>query len=284
MSERQSRWLLVVVLAAQLVLLTAQVPTGSPAGSQQQSVLEALSLRAVAPFARLVAATGEGLEGMRLGMRTRRQLQQENEILRERLAVLEEEKIRFQGLEGRLERLDEAVRYEAPVSGPVRAADVVHVDYGSWYQTLILHVGDGGARRDQPVVTSRGLLGRVVVVAGPFAKVQLVTDRAASVGAMIERTRRQGVARGGPGGTLEMNFVPLQADVVVGDRIVTAGIDGIYPRGLPVGEVTAVEPGNELFHRIKVSPAVDFGRLDHAYLLDSEPIPPALVETSGEEP
>lgn len=280
MSERQSRWLLVLVLSAQLVLLSAQVPTGR----QDQSVLEALGLRAVAPFARIVAATGEGFEGLRKGVRTRRQLQEENQDLRARLAVLEEEKIRFQGLEGRLERLDEAVRYEAPISGPVRAADVVHVDYGSWYQTLILHVGEGGARVDQPVVTSSGLLGRVVVVSGPFAKVQLVTDRAASVGAMIERTRRQGVARGGPDGSLEMNFVPLQADVAVGDTIVSAGIDGIYPRGLPVGTVTSVEPGNELFHRISVSPAVDFGRLDHAFLLDNEPIPQALVEASSEEP
>jgi rod shape-determining protein MreC len=279
-TERQSRWLLVLVLAAQLVLLSSQVP-GS---NRDQSLLETLSLRAVAPFARVVSAGGRGLAGVRQSLRSRKQLQQENQELRGRLGFLEEERVRFFGLERRLERLDEAVLYEPPVSGPVRAADVVHVDYGSWYQTLILYAGKGGARRQQPVVTSEGLLGRVVVVAGPFAKVQLITDRAASVGAMVERTRRQGVARGGREGMLEMDFVPLQADVVVGDRIVTAGIDGIFPRGLPVGRVTAVAPGNELFHRIRVQPAVDFGRLDQVYLLEIEPVPEDLVETSDAEP
>ena len=81
-----------------------------------------------------------------------------------------------------------------------------------------------------------------------------------------------------------MNFVPLQADVVVGDRIVSAGIDGVFPRGVPVGRVTSVEPGNELFHRIEVVPAVDFGRLDQVYLLQIEPVPETLVEDSDAKP
>jgi rod shape-determining protein MreC len=279
-TERQSRWLLVLVLAGQLILLSSQVP-----GSRDdQSLLEALSLRAVSPFARAVSAAGDGVGTVRQGLQTRKALHKENLELRQRLEILEKEKIRFFGIQGRLDRLEEAVLYEAPSAGLLRAADVVHVDYGSWYQTLLLYVGEGGVRRQQPVVTSDGLLGRVVVVSGPYAKVQLVTDRAASVGAMVERTRRQGVIRGGPGGTLEMNFVPLQADVVVGDRIVSAGIDGVFPRGVPVGRVTSVEPGDELFHRIKVVPAVDFGRLDQVYLLQIEPVPETLVEDSDAGP
>jgi len=279
-TERQSRWLLVLVLAAQLVLLSSQVP-GS---GREQSLLETWSLRAVSPFARLVEGTSRRLGEVRDGLRTRKQLERANEELQQRLAKLEEERIRFFGLEGRLERLNEAVLYQPPTSGPVRVADVVHVDYGVWFQTLILYVGTSGARVQQPVVTSDGLLGRVVVVAGPFAKVQLVTDRAASVGAMIERTRRQGVARGAPDGSLEMDFVPLQADVEVGDRVLTAGIDGVYPRGLPVGRVVSVEPGSELFHRIRMTPAVDLGRLDQVYLLEHEPPPESMVGLADAKP
>jgi len=279
-TERQSRWLLVLVLAAQLVLLSSQVP-GS---GREQSLLETWSLRLVSPFARLVEAASRGLAEVGDGLRTRAQLEQANELLRQRLEQLEEERIHFFGLEGRLERLNEAVLYEPPTSGPVRVADVVHVDYGVWFQTLILYVGTSGARIQQPVATSDGLLGRVVVVAGPFAKVQLVTDRAASVGAMIERTRRQGVARGGPDGTLEMDFVPLQADVEVGDRVVSAGIDGVYPRGIPVGRVVSVEPGNELFHRIRMTPAVDLGRLDQVFLLEYETPPESIVGLSDAQP
>jgi len=131
---------------------------------------------------------------------------------------------------------------------------------------------------NQPVVSGDGLVGRVVVAAGPYAKVQLIADRSASVGGMIERTRRQGVVRGAGRGSLELDFVPLQADVRVGDMVVTAGIDGIYPRGIPVGQVVEVEPGGELFHKIRMAPTVDFGVLEVVYLLDREPVPAEVKE------
>jgi rod shape-determining protein MreC len=128
----------------------------------------------------------------------------------------------------------------------------------------------------------------VVTVAGPYAKVQLITDRAASVGGMILRTRRQGVVRGagsrGSGG-LELDYVPLQAAVRQGDRVLTAGIDGVYPRGIPVGTVVSVEQGGQLFHRIQLAPAVDFGSLDQVYLLDYQSVPPDVKEAHpGEHP
>jgi rod shape-determining protein MreC len=121
-----------------------------------------------------------------------------------------------------------------------------------------------------------------MTVAGPYAKVQLVTDRNASVGAMILRTRRQGVVRGGVGGSsgLELDYVPLQADVRPGDRVLTAGIDGVYPRGIPIGTVLAVKQGGQLFHRIQLAPAVDFGTLDQVYLLEYEPAPKQLREAA----
>jgi rod shape-determining protein MreC len=140
----------------------------------------------------------------------------------------------------------------------------------------VLFVGGEGAKVGQAVVDPRGLVGRVVVTRGGYSKVQLVSDPASAVGAMIERTRRQGVVRGAGPDALTMNYVPQSADVRVGDRIVSAGIDGIYPRGLMLGIVESVGEGTDLFHRIDVLPAVDFGLLDGAYLLPR-------VELPGEE-
>ena len=106
-----------------------------------------------------------------------------------------------------------------------------------------------------------GLVGRVFTVAGPYAKVQLITDRAAGVGGMILRTRRQGVVRGGGRGSgLELDYVPLQADVRPGDRVLTAGIDGVYPRGIPIGTVVSVEPGGAA---LPSHPGRAGGRLRH---------------------
>jgi rod shape-determining protein MreC len=95
---------------------------------------------------------------------------------------------------------------------------------------------------------------------------------------MIQRTRRQGVIRGSGEGSLELDYIPAQADVRVGDLVVTAGIDGIYPRGVPVGSIAAVAAGAELFHRIRVMPLVDFGLLDQVFVLDRESIPEELLE------
>jgi rod shape-determining protein MreC len=117
-----------------------------------------------------------------------------------------------------------------------------------------------------------------VLSAGAYAKIQLITDRSASVGALIERNRRQGVIRGNGEGTLELDYVPVQADVRVGDLVVTAGIDGVYPRGVPVGSIAAIAAGTELFHRIRVVPLVDFGLLDQVFILDREAIREVVKE------
>jgi rod shape-determining protein MreC len=77
-----------------------------------------------------------------------------------------------------------------------------------------------------------------------------------------------------------LDYIPAQADVRVGDLVVTAGIDGIYPRGVPVGSIAAVVAGDELFHRIRVMPLVDFGLLDQIFVLDRESIPDELQEDS----
>jgi rod shape-determining protein MreC len=203
-----------------------------------------------------------------------RRLRREAEELRLRL-------LRLTDVEGEMSRLGEAMRYSTPPAGSIRAVDIVYIDHTSWLRTMILYTGREKARKDQPVLSPAGLVGRVIAISGPYAKVQLLTDRAAAVGGMILRTRRQGVVRGtGRGSGLELNYVPLQADVRPGDRVLTAGIDGVYPRGIPIGTIVAVEPGGQLFHRIQVAPAIDFGTLDQVYLLEYQAVPQTLKEAA----
>lgn len=278
MTERRARWLLVILLSVQLILLSLQVP--DPGG--RSSRLEAVLVRLAAPFPRAVALVAGRVDAVRRRLAQRRALLEENGRLRQQVEELRREQVRRFGLEEDLGRLTEALDYSRPYAGALQPADIVYVDHASWLQTLLLYVGAEPVERNSPVVSAEGLVGRVILTAGPYAKVQLLTDRAASVGAMIVRTRRQGIVRGLARGSLEMVYVPLQADVRPGDRVISAGIDGVFTRGIPIGTVTRVEPGSELFHRIEVAPAVDFGGLDQVYILRREPVPENLKEPSAD--
>lgn len=274
MTEVRTRWLLILLVLGQLFLLAAQLP----APASQASFLETAALRAVAPFANIVAAAGRLAGAVVQDLALRRTLVAENRRLRTEVEELRQRTIRLEGLEESVFHLTEAVEYAEGANYPLALADIVFIDHTSWLQTLVLSVKEGTVAINQPAVVADGLVGRVVVASGPYAKVQLITDRSASVGGMIERTHRQGVVRGAGRGSLELDFVPQQADVRVGDVVLTAGIDGIYPRGIPVGTVVAVEPGSELFHNIRLSPVVDFGVLDVVYLIERESVPERVKE------
>jgi rod shape-determining protein MreC len=274
--ERRTGWVLIVVLVGQLVFLAIQ------GGRTGETRAEKVGLRLLGPLARSVVAVPRSFSDARQDMKLRDSLKVENRRLRHEVDDLRLKLLHLTDVEGELQRLGNAVRYGTPPAGRIRAVDVVYIDYASWLRSLVLYTGDFPAKVNQPVLSPDGLVGRVITVSGPYSKVQLITDGAASVGGMILRTRRQGVVRGsrrGSGG-LELDYVPLQADVRVGDRVLTAGIDGVYPRGIPVGTVVTVEGGGQLFHKVQLAPAVDFGALDQVYLLDYEAIPPLLKEAS----
>ncbi len=232
----------------------------------------------MAPITGFVAWVGNGVTGFTENMALRRTLLAENLRLREEVGELREQSIRNFGLAEDLDHLAVALTYTRAFEADLQVADLVYIDYASWLQTAILKTAADSVGVNQPVVAGQGLVGRVVLVAGPYAKVQLITDRAASVGVMIDRTHRQGVVKGAGRGNLELDYVSLQADVRVGDLVTTAGIDGIYPRGIPVGIVTAAIPGDNLFYEIRVAPAVDFGLLDQVYILEEEAVPEAVKE------
>jgi rod shape-determining protein MreC len=97
--------------------------------------------------------------------------------------------------------------------------------------------------------------------------VQLLIDRSAAAGALIERTRTQGVVVGFGDGTLRMQYVPGTSDVKPGDLVVTSGIDGIYPKGFVIGTIETVERGPGSYHEITVRPAVDSSRLEEVLVV-----------------
>lgn len=277
MNERWSYALLLLVLLGHLFLLSTQQRA-------QGSRLEELLLGGLGPVGQTMVAASHAGRDFAESFRLAGSLRRENNKLNQELTTLRQEIVRLQGVEEKLERLSREANYTRPDVGEVVLADVVYVDQDSFLRTMVLYTGTVGTRRNQPVVTADGLVGRIVVPAGRYAKVLLLSDPSLQASAMIARTRQRGVIRGGD--RLTLDNIPLNADVVLGDEVVTAGIDGIFPRGIPIGRVTEVQPGAGLLLQLKVMPHVALSSLDEVWILTSEAVPPETrqVLTEGEPP
>lgn len=276
MKDRWLHALLVFLILGQLLLLAAQKETsGSP--------VERFFLTLIGPITHSSQSATASVTGLPGALRSNRELREENEQLHREIQSLRRELVRLHGVEEELDHLARLSGYSRLETGEGSVADVVFIDRSSWLRTMVLHAGQTELRRNQPVANDQGLIGRIIVTAGSYAKVQLITDRSISVGAMISRTRRKGIVRGNDEETLRLEFIPQQADVEVGDEIVTAGTDGVFPRGIPIGRIARIEPGTGLFHRIVVDPAVDFGLLDQVYVLRQETLPPEVSEALSRE-
>jgi len=265
--------LLAILLGHLFILSTHERSRGSR--------LEQLLLSTFGPIGHAAVAAADAARGAVGSLRLAGSLRRENAELHHELDRLRAETVRLQGVEERLERLSRNAGYTPPVSGDAIVADVVWVDQESWLRTLVLYTGTVAPRRNQPVVTDKGLVGRIVVSAGRYAKVLLLSDPSLVASAMVARTRQRGLARGGD--VVELEHIPLLADVRLGDEVVTAGIDGVFPRGIPIGTVSSVVPGQGLFQRIRITPAIDIDSLDQVFVLPREALPAEIREELSTE-
>lgn len=149
------------------------------------------------------------------------------------------------------------------------AGEVIAKEWGGWVRSLTVNRGHrAGVRRLTPVIAPDGLVGRVVTVSANLAVVQLLNDPSSAVGVLVQRTRTVGMAEGEPAGGLRFKFLAREGGgVQVGDLVVTSGLGGLFPRGLPVGRVAEVERGSALFQFARLTPVVDFARVEEVLLL-----------------
>jgi rod shape-determining protein MreC len=122
------------------------------------------------------------------------------------------------------------------------------------------------------VIGPEGLIGRIVDVRGGSSVVQVLTDPASTVGAHVVRTRTQGIIEGEARGTIRFKYMARDgAGMQVGDMLVTSGLGGLFPRGIPIGRVRAIDDrGSALFSYAQITPAVDFARIDEVLLLTGD--------------
>ncbi|QWV95188.1 rod shape-determining protein MreC [Geomonas oryzisoli] len=155
------------------------------------------------------------------------------------------------------------------VAVPSLAVSVIGEDSSAWFKTLVVDRGSAdGLQEGMPVVAIGGVVGRLVKVAPHSSRVLLLTDHASAIAAIVQRSRARGIVRGAGGGRCSLEFTVKDEDVKVGDSVISSGIGGVFPKGLPIGEVTMVKKGEYgVFQTIEVRPLVNIGKLEEALVL-----------------
>ena len=269
MKKRQrSGYLVLGVLLTHLALISAQVDTAPGI-----SVLHAATFGLLAEMQRAANSTVAAGRGLWNGYVSLRRVREENVALQETVARLELSLQVQDALVQQAHSLERLLELDREVDLITLSSRVIGVDATPWFRTVTVDRGlRHGVRADMAVIAPGGVVGRVVGTPGMrAAKVQLIVDRNAAAGALIERTRVPGVVVGsGNGSALRMDYVSNLDDVQAGDIVTTSGADGIYPRGLALGRVATVERGAGLYKSIGIEPVVEFDRMEHVLIVTND--------------
>jgi rod shape-determining protein MreC len=257
---------LVSILVVCLVMLTLQARGyGARAGDAVALVMTPIQTAIAAVPRAAVAVWSVYLDWKGVRAENRR-LREENQRLRvEALWVTEaaEENQRLRRL------LD--LRNRLPIA--TLPGEVIAREWGGWVRSLTVNRGRGDdVQRLTAVISPDGLVGRIVEVRTGASIVQVLTDPSSTVGAHALRTRTPGIVEGEPRGTIRFKYMARDgAGLAVDDIIVTSGLGGVFPRGVPIGRVRAIDDrGSALFHYALLAPVVDFARVDEVLLVTGE--------------
>ena len=266
--------LFLAVAVGHIVLISAQLNsrTGVP-------ILESVTFGAFAEVQRGTSAVLNGVRGAWSGYVALRSVRAENEALRQALASAQVEIQRQRALADRSRSLESILQLGSSTELQTAAAQIIGAAASPDFRTVTIDKGTRlGLKADMAVLGPNGVVGRVVVAGPRASRVQLLVDRNAAAGVLIERSRAQGVVVGAGDNRLRLEFVSEISDVAVGDLVVTSGIDGIYPKGFAIGQVDAVEKNGVTNRTIGVRPAVDFSSLEDV-LVVLTPTPAQRVGT-----
>ena len=157
-----------------------------------------------------------------------------------------------------------------------KAARVIGRDVSPFLRSLIIDVGsDAGISHGMPVVTRRGLVGRIIEVFPTVARVQLITDPEASVNVQLQLSRADGVLAAQLNGELWVGLIDQSATITQGELVITSGLGGKYPAEIPVGQVISIHRRDyELFQQAVIQSSVEFGDIDIVLVITNfRPLP-----------
>jgi rod shape-determining protein MreC len=259
--------LFIAVVLGHIILISAQVNS-----SGGVPLLEVITFGAFAEVQRGAAGLTGGIRDAWSGYGNLRHVRAENEELKRQLGELQ---VKFQQERARAARasqLEKLLGFQQGLRVDTIAAGVIGASASLDFRGVTIDKGTStDVSANMAVIAPTGLVGRVVTPTAHASKVQLLIDRNAAAGALVERTRAQGIVVGSGVEMLRMDFVAATADVKAGDTVVTSGVDGIYPKGFVIGTIEEVDEGNGIYKAIRVRPSVEFNRLEEVLVVKTPP-------------
>jgi rod shape-determining protein MreC len=272
---------LLVLLFGQFVLMSSSVRNAAG-----RTLLEQGVFRVSDPVLDVAREVGGGVRGVTSGVHEVRTALDENRRLRADLLRAREELDRQREQVAENARLRRLLEMRTDLAPRSLAAAVLTGRLDPESRVLLLDKGeDDGLKPQLGVVGWGGAVGKVIAVDRHRAKVQLLVDQNSGVGGLIQRSRVGGIVYGQRDGSLKMSFVPTFADVALGDRVVTSGLEGIFPKGYGIGTVVRVRGAGGASKTVVLRPEVDPAGLEEVLVLldvvggpllaPPEPAPPA---------
>lgn len=265
--------ILLVTVNILLLAVTTRRPTSLGIGRAMMAF--------AAPFQELATRAVNAADGIWRDYLYLVSVSRENQQLKRQLDQAVQGNIQQRELELENGRLRELLGFKRSLPGPAIAAEIIGKDPSAWFKTVIVDKGQlDGLQRGLPAVTSLGVAGQIVEASNHQSRLMLIIDRNSAADALVQRTRARGIVKGTSGNECYLDYVLYEDDVRVGDQVISSGFDGIYPKGLLIGTVTAVNfQGSDFFKEVKIAPAVDFDKMEEVLIILKPPPSPSRPAT-----
>lgn len=269
------------VLFLQALGLAVQVKRGGP-DEQDTRLIRVWAVDAITPLERALVRVQNGAGDLWQSYFLLRGVRSENRRLNEQIEQMRLDRVRLSEDAEQAHRLQQLLAFKEQVIAKTVAAQVIGSSGSDLSKSIYIDKGsDDGVAQDMPVITASGVVGKVLRVYPSTSLVLLINDQSSGVGALLEKSRLQGVVHGTPNGELMLEHIMSDEKVAPGEIVLSSGGDQIFPKGFPIGTVTHVSPGKEMFLNIKVKPAADMNRLEEVLVVTAKQERESVAGSNG---
>lgn len=262
--------MLLFLLMAQIILLATQVRRPDTATGESMSLVRTWVVQIFVPGEKAITSIGSGIRNLWKNYIDLRDVREQNEELKAQLDRLRLEQVSLAEDAGQARRLQALLGFKQKFISQTVAAQVIGSSGTDRSRAFIIDKGSkDGIKVDMPVITPKGVVGKVNKVFSRSAQVLEINDATSGAGVMLGRSRLRAVMRGTSSGIPEIMHIMADEKIETGETVVSSGGDQIYPPGLPVGFVqsTAPDPEGGPFMVVRVKPAANLDKVDEVLVI-----------------